>query len=87
MRPVWVEEERMLEVFDSDSTHRILNVRRRDFVPSLARESLATRDGERTGRKSLVSLRVIAEPGVHLFETWSDQLVMPDQPAPSECRQ
>ncbi len=63
----------MLEVFDSDSTHRILNMRRRDFVPSPGRESLATRDGERSGQMSLGSLRVIVEPGVHLFETWSDQ--------------
>ncbi len=81
-----MEEERLLEVFDSDSTHRILNVRRRDFVPSPVRESLATRDGERSGRKSLGSLRVIVQPGVHPFETWSDQLVMPDQLAPGECR-
>ncbi len=77
----------MLEVFDSDSTHRILKMRRRDFVLSPDRGSLATHNGERTGRKSLVSLRVIVEPGVHLFETWSDQLFIPDQPALGECRQ
>ncbi len=28
-------DERMLEVFDNDSTHRILHIRRRDSVPSL----------------------------------------------------
>ncbi len=32
-----------------------------------------------------VSLRPV-EPGVHLSEAWSAQLVMPTQPAPSECR-
>ncbi len=33
--PVRVADERMLEVFDSDSIHRILRVRRRDCVPSV----------------------------------------------------
>ncbi len=30
-----VADERMLEVFDNDSIHRILRVRRRDCVPSV----------------------------------------------------
>ncbi len=42
-------------------------------------------DGERTGRKSLVSSHWIAEPVEHLPETWSARLVMPAQPAPGEC--
>ncbi len=33
--PVRVADERMLEVFHNDSTHRILRVRRRDCVPSV----------------------------------------------------
>ncbi len=33
--PVRVADERMLEVFDNDSIHRILRVRRRDCVPSV----------------------------------------------------
>ncbi len=33
--PVRVADERMLEVFENDSIHRILRVRRRDCVPSV----------------------------------------------------
>ncbi len=33
--PVRVVDERMLKVFDNDSIHRILRVRRRDCVPSV----------------------------------------------------
>ncbi len=33
--PVRVADERMLEVFDNDSSRRILTVRRRDCVPSV----------------------------------------------------
>ncbi len=54
--------------------------------PSPDRESSVTYDGERTGWKSLVSLRRTVEPGVYLSETWSARLVMPAQPAQGECR-
>ncbi len=32
---VYQADEKMLEVFDNDSIHRILRVRRRDCVPSV----------------------------------------------------
>ncbi len=44
--------------------------------PSSCRESSGTHDGERTGRKFLVSLRRIIESGVLLSETWSAKMVM-----------
>ncbi len=56
---------------------------RQIWSPSPDCESSATHDGERTVRKSLVSFRRTIEPGVHLPETWSAQLVMP---TPGECR-
>ncbi len=37
-------------------------------------------------RKSLVNSHRTVEPRVHLSKTWSAQLVMPAQPAPSEYR-
>ncbi len=33
--PVRLADERVLEVFDNDSIHRILRIRRRDCVPSV----------------------------------------------------
>ncbi len=41
--PVRVADERMLEVFDNDSIHRILRVRRRDYVPSVELRRRLTR--------------------------------------------
>ncbi len=46
----------------------------------------AMRDRERTGWKSLVSSHRTVGTGVPPPETWSTQLVIPPQPAPSECR-
>ncbi len=50
------------------------------------RESLASHDGERAGRKSLVSShRTCVEPGGPHHAMWSTQLVMSSQLAPGEC--
>ncbi len=57
---------------DAGST---VNLRRHFHLtwgPSSDHKSSATHDGERTGRKSLVSLRRAVEPGVHLSETFGD---------------
>ncbi len=59
-----------------------MNVRPRDL--SLDRESSSAHDGERTSRKSLVSLRRNVESGVPLSKTRSAHLVMTAQPALGE---
>ncbi len=59
---------------------------RQIWNPSPGRESSATHDGERTGRKLLVSSRWTIEPGVPQSGTWWVKLMMPAQPAQGECR-
>ncbi len=44
-RPVGVADERRLEVFDNDSIHHILGVRRRDCVPSVELRRRSCKEG------------------------------------------
>ncbi len=68
------------------SSHTVSGVTKVTWSPSPRRESSATHNGKWTGRKPLVRLCRTVEPRLHLSETWSAHMVMPDQLAPVECR-
>ncbi len=98
--PVRVADQRMLVVFENDSIRRILHVRRRDCVPKAAlqlRLRLASIRVQLVQRRLCwfghaarcpegELIRDLLSPIPPSSETWSAQLAMVAQPAPSKCR-